>query len=983
MKLNRTGSNWTRTERNKINENWDILEGSYNDVAGEITDEVFKEIVDSAKINWKEPVDSFGDLPSGANEGETRMVRDTGKVYRFDGNNWIEIQDIDPTAINEVDSRLTQQLAETATKIYVDSLISKTADGAPKEVFESLQELENKYPDGKDGVMLVFDESFNDGAHIFIFGERDPEWLDITFTWRLGGLNTNNGKPYFGSTTRVRNLEYTYLSKGKIGLLSYSNYKFMVFKYSSDNDDSFMESSTWLKDDYSVKDEGYYRILIAYDDDRDIDESEVGLMGNLLRIQGNIGGWIDFGVYQATGIKDKSVGVEKLNEYATNSLLQTTKTGNSMDWKIGSFNTGTGMPTIPDNVVTRIRTLEYTHVRKGNLIRLSDYLNYKFMVFYYSEPKDSTFLYSTNWLNKDHIVDKNAHVKILIAFFDDREISEGDKVVLKNSLIIKTSFINNSIILDKSISESKLTDELKNKIDYAGSGSGYYFRGPTIPTIPVGENALKYNDFISQTWETLRAKYPEYITRNFVIKDTSDTFDIYEYVFEPEKYKKTVFLTAGIHGDEYEGFWGLYHFMKYISDKYYEHAQLRDLRHNVRFVVIPVLNPWGVENKTRATSRVSNANNNYDVFYKAPEYEDPAGEYAFSENEALAVKLVADKYNADFDFYADFHTDPYNPEYGNYMLANQLSSTFNTAKELTIDEINYLEEKYGFVTTPRSPNLVGVNRRSSSFKYMEAVRGVPSAILEVGTGRLSPIGSSTTMTVGVDWYTNIITEMLKHDLTQPTQAKNALEKAILENRFEGYSHSVSEKIPDENIQVFLDVDGFDGDVWENKAQRGEIEIVGLNASSKTENGILFNNSKLIIPERDYDDFTLVIKGTVNQQGMILTSDGELMLQAFTRADDSGRYNIYNGDERLMCSALRYGEEVTFGVKSVNGRLYLYVNGEPFNDIPAIHSTESQLFIGANNDLSESIDMSLKSLALYDRALKDDELGFVFKSFILQ
>src|SRR5690625_3104400 len=115
MKLNRTGANWDRLERNKINENWDIIEGldgKVDNIVDEISDEAFEQIVDSAKLDWKEPVDSFNDLPSSASEGDARMVRDTGKVYRFDGTGWKEIQDIDPSASNEVDNRLTQQLAQ-------------------------------------------------------------------------------------------------------------------------------------------------------------------------------------------------------------------------------------------------------------------------------------------------------------------------------------------------------------------------------------------------------------------------------------------------------------------------------------------------------------------------------------------------------------------------------------------------------------------------------------------------------------------------------------------------------------------------------------------------------------------------------------------------------------------------------------------------------------------------------------------------------
>src|SRR5690625_1632362 len=124
MKLNRTGSNWNRLERNKINENWDIIEGSYNDVVGQITDEVVGHLLDSAKLIWKEPVDTVEDLPANAEVGETRMVREADPdgisyVYRYDGEKWEKIQAIDVTLVNEVDRRLTRQLAENVS--YTDS----------------------------------------------------------------------------------------------------------------------------------------------------------------------------------------------------------------------------------------------------------------------------------------------------------------------------------------------------------------------------------------------------------------------------------------------------------------------------------------------------------------------------------------------------------------------------------------------------------------------------------------------------------------------------------------------------------------------------------------------------------------------------------------------------------------------------------------------------------------------------------------------
>lgn len=136
MKLNRTGSNWTELERNKINENWDIiegnhnkLEGEFNDVVGKITDEVVGHLIDSARLDWKEPVDTVEDLPDTAEVGETRMVREADPdgisyVYRYDGEKWEKIQAIDVTLVNEVDRRLSAQLAERATKT---SLNDKTS----------------------------------------------------------------------------------------------------------------------------------------------------------------------------------------------------------------------------------------------------------------------------------------------------------------------------------------------------------------------------------------------------------------------------------------------------------------------------------------------------------------------------------------------------------------------------------------------------------------------------------------------------------------------------------------------------------------------------------------------------------------------------------------------------------------------------------------------------------------------------------------
>lgn len=123
MKLNRTGSVWDRNERNKINDNWDKLEENTNDFQGKITDKVFAEIKDNAKLNWGEPVNSFNDLPKNTNNGDTRFTRDSGKVYRFDGKTWKEIQEIVVSPITDVENRISSQLNKIDEEQFKSSLL--------------------------------------------------------------------------------------------------------------------------------------------------------------------------------------------------------------------------------------------------------------------------------------------------------------------------------------------------------------------------------------------------------------------------------------------------------------------------------------------------------------------------------------------------------------------------------------------------------------------------------------------------------------------------------------------------------------------------------------------------------------------------------------------------------------------------------------------------------------------------------------------
>ncbi|WP_373894470.1 hypothetical protein [Virgibacillus sp. CBA3643] len=93
------GTGWNREQRNAINDNFKELYG------------------DSSVLDWREPVDYYNDLPNETTDGETRMVRDTGKVYRYSEGSWGEIQELNANPINEVDSRLNAKIDDNMNSV--------------------------------------------------------------------------------------------------------------------------------------------------------------------------------------------------------------------------------------------------------------------------------------------------------------------------------------------------------------------------------------------------------------------------------------------------------------------------------------------------------------------------------------------------------------------------------------------------------------------------------------------------------------------------------------------------------------------------------------------------------------------------------------------------------------------------------------------------------------------------------------------------
>lgn len=281
--------------------------------------------------------------------------------------------------------------------------------------------------------------------------------------------------------------------------------------------------------------------------------------------------------------------------------------------------------------------------------------------------------------------------------------------------------------------------------------------------IPVGEDALGYNEFIAKTWDTFLDDYPDEVTKraigtSSITENVTDEYDIYQFVFTPRNYEKTVFLSAGCHGDEYEGFWGLYRLMRMIYDEGYKYDSLRLLRHNIRFVIVPVWNPWGVENRVRncPLGFPTQENLNEDVTVDGALYP------AFTSSECQAIKSVLDNYDGEFSLWVDLHTDPYSvnnsKKKGCYGYARIDSDINKVLYDLTVDFHNIILDETGFDTNITIYDTAFSKSRIPGYGNW---RGVPTALIETSVNEFSESGSAQQMKIAQEWYGNVIANMIR------------------------------------------------------------------------------------------------------------------------------------------------------------------------------------------------------------------------------
>lgn len=185
-------------------------------------------------------------------------------------------------------------------------------------------------------------------------------------------------------------------------------------------------------------------------------------------------------------------------------------------------------------------------------------------------------------------------------------------------------------------------------------------------------------------------------------------YPLYHYEFTPANYTKTFFVQASIHGNEHDPALTIHRFFDIICNHASEsdYSRLAELRDNVRFIVIPVVNPYGYDNRSMNVpytnwfgeemtgTQMLNCNRNFDCnLYYGIAGSGNGGNYPFQVAEDRHVDALVDLLSPqNIDYFMDNHDDTRDNNSHFWFNFNADAVNAPVMKTLLADLIEYEEE---------------------------------------------------------------------------------------------------------------------------------------------------------------------------------------------------------------------------------------------------------------------------------------------------
>lgn len=287
-----------------------------------------------------------------------------------------------------------------------------------------------------------------------------------------------------------------------------------------------------------------------------------------------------------------------------------------------------------------------------------------------------------------------------------------------------------------------------------------------------GDN-VTYADVLDNLYEPLRTLYPQNIRRNVLGKDSSGTYDIYEYIFEPDNYEQKIVITAGMHSTEIVTPFALGILLNEIYRNPNKHEGLAYLRNKVKIVVIPVVNVWGMNQnpKKYLNSNEVNPSRNFPERWDVLDIQnvsDAKGNAPLDQAETLYMYNVLKREKDNLAFSYDLHTGQ-NWTQDTLLYWQEDDNFLRPILQNIVSMRNNIVRK----TLGREPiNETYETQRGTRAYHAWRVFGIPSATIEYGLGmETSNNLRSSQTTAYVDILYNCFWYALKANL--PSQLRQA------------------------------------------------------------------------------------------------------------------------------------------------------------------------------------------------------------------
>lgn len=181
----------------------------------------------------------------------------------------------------------------------------------------------------------------------------------------------------------------------------------------------------------------------------------------------------------------------------------------------------------------------------------------------------------------------------------------------------------------------------------------------------VADTSHSNVDVIYNLYDFLVTNYPDYVTRTLL--GYADEKPIYRYDFTPKLPQNSnmkdlckILYCSGTHGGERPNILVGYRFFKDLCDNWRTQELLSDLRFNVHFTVVPIVNPYGFVTGTRKNENGVDLNRNFTRGWKA--VEDTTSQYYSGSEPAseISTQLIENMCDTEhFDFGLDHHIFDY------------------------------------------------------------------------------------------------------------------------------------------------------------------------------------------------------------------------------------------------------------------------------------------------------------------------------------